>query len=209
MGIVVDRYGAIITRHENVEVRTSMFDSKAPTLQINYKPHPFEEEVLDTFTSLDPLLHPLYIAQDTQSYNLFQCYWEDDREFDKKNRVQRVNRVHRKSFKGNILECFPADRTDGLKIDIIDNALLMQARSFELFSKPSLVYQTGVIVPENSDLEKRLVSTNNLIRHRSSVPKSSLYTVNWEKYFINDPLRFEDLKRRAREQHELSLSLDK
>ncbi|MFP4402367.1 MAG: hypothetical protein ACLFPL_03990 [Candidatus Nanoarchaeia archaeon] len=147
-------------------------------------------------------MHPLYVAQDCNSYNVLQCFWEDDRTLDDIENVTKVNRVHRKTIEGNLLECFPADRVDELKIDIIDSALFQQARSFFIFNRPSLVYNTGIIVPTDSSLEEQLTSTNHLVKHNSLVPQFSLYTVDWQKYFEEDLKRFIKLKKKAKRHQE-------
>lgn len=198
MGDVVDRFGNKITLHNRVQIKTHQFNPNSPTC-LNYRPHPFEAQILDQLIKLNPLLNPLYTAIDEETYNLLTLQLDENTRYNDDKTIKDKFRIYRKTFEGNLLECFPANRKDPLKIDIIDTALSYQAISIELFGKPSPIYQIGIIVPTSSDLEERLISTSHLKRNQSLIPKSSILIVDWEKY--QDSERFVELKRQHREQY--------
>lgn len=198
MGDAVDRWGNKITLHNGIQIKTHQFNSNTPRW-LDYRPHPFEAQILDQFIKLNPLLNPLYTALDEETHNLLTLQSDENTRYNDDKTIKDKFGIYRKTFGSNLLECFPADRKEPLKIDIIDSALSNQARSIELFGRPSPIYQTGIIVPTSSDLEERLFSTNHLKRNPNLIPKSSILIVDWEKY--QDSERFVELKRQHREQY--------
>lgn len=161
---------------------------------LNYSPHPYEQDIVDTIIWQSPLVNPLYVVNDTANSHNLLMFWDIE------NGTNRVKSILRKTLEWGLLSRFPADRTNGMVTNILDSALSLQARSVELFGRVSKIYQTWIIVPENSTIEARLVSTNHLIRHPTKIPMSSLYTIDWEKYA--DTARFRELRMRHREEYE-------